>query len=180
MFTEFLQHNDPIIEAAWYPVMPGVKACRFATGPLETPAELTTVLNPSHFEVLYCCTGALTLNRKHGGLLTVNSQELLLLSDVSSVRSAQITSPVTGVLVEVDGANALESLSLLCHLLGDLELYVDQAKELMAEREGCALLRSTPWSRHVFTALESMPAEDAAPPGWKIRRVQRRPPGWTP
>lgn len=160
MFQEFLHNNDSVIESAWYSVMPGVKACRFATGPLETPVELPVTLNPTHFEALYCCTGALTLSRKRGSPLTVNSQELFLLSDVSSVRTAQISSPVSGILVEVDGFNALESLSLLSHLLGDLELYVDQAKELMAEREGCALLRSTPWSHHIFTALESMSAEE--------------------
>ena len=162
MLREFLENPTQAVDAVWCKVMPGVRACRFSVNPTEdgSPVELPATLAARHYESLFCCRGSLTVERKSNGTMTVSPQELFLLSDASSLVSAKISAPMTGILVEADGVSAAESLTTLCHLLGDLDLYTENVRQLMREREGCALLRSTPWSRHVFTSLEALPPEE--------------------
>ena len=162
MLREFLENPAQSVEAVWYKVMPGVRACRFSLSANEAGAsvELPVTLAPKHYESLFCCRGSMTVERQNSGTLTVSPQELFLLSDASSLLSVKLSAPMSGILVEADGINAAESLTTLCHLLGDLELYTDNVRQMMREREGCALLRSTPWSRHVFTALDALPADE--------------------
>ena len=162
MLTEFLEQAGPAVDAVWSTVMPGVRACRFTVSPTDDhlTLELPATLSPMHFESFFCCRGSMTVTRSRSGPLTVSPQELFLLSDAAALRSVTLELPLTGVLVEADALHARESLTTLCRLLGNLELYTDHVRQLMREREGCALLRSTPWSRHVFSALDALPPEE--------------------
>lgn len=162
MLREFLEHPLQSAEATWYTIMPGVRACRFSMSSVEdsAPIDLPAALANQHYEALFCCRGSMTVVRQSGESLVVSPQELFLLSDASSLRSVQISSPMAGILVEANGHNAAESLTTLCHLLGKLDLYTDTLLQIMQSQGGCALLRSTPWSRHIFTALDALPAEE--------------------
>ena len=162
MLREILKSPSQTADAVWCTVMPGVQACRFNILPEESSASLSlpVQLPPRHYESLFCCRGSVTIEHRQRGSLVINPQELFLLSDCSSILSASISVPFAGVLVEADGAHAAESLSSLCRLLGNLNLCTDQLRQMMQKHGGCALLHSTPWSRHVFTALESLPAAE--------------------
>ena len=163
MLTEFLEQEHPAVDAVWYPVMPGVRACRFSVQLTEcTDLALPVTLAPMHYEALFCFRGSLTVDRKEEGPMTISPQELFLLSDVRSVEAIRPELPLSGVLVEADALQARESLVTLCRLLGNPALSTDHVRQLMEDRGGCALLRSTPWSRHVFSALDALPPEEQA------------------
>ena len=162
MLLEFLQTADPSITAEWRRVMPGVRVCRFrmsqpASGlPLTIPVQL----EPGHYEALFCRSGALMLRRRQGSLLTTGGRDILLLSDCSSIRTAQIAAPLDGVLVSVTGRDVSPNQDYLFNLLGEMRHYFSRLGARMAEREGCALLQAAPWSRTVFAALDSLSTEE--------------------
>ena len=162
MLSEFLQTSDPSIMVEWHQIMPGVRVCRFKmTQPASgLPLTLPVQLPHGHREALYCRSGALMLRRRQGSLLTVGGRDIMLMSDCSSILSAQIAAPLDGVLVSVDSAKAARSREMLCMLMGEMHHYLGLLGQRMNDHGGCVLLQAAPWSRSVFTTLETLSPEE--------------------
>lgn len=162
MLSELLQSADPSVSAEWNQISSGIRVCRFRMGqpasgfPLTVPVQL----EPGHYEALFCRSGALMLRRRQGSLLTAGGRDILLLSDCASIRSAQIAAPLDGVLVAVSGREISPSQDYLRPLLGKMLPYFSRLGSRMADRDGCALFQSAPWSRTVFSALDTLSTEE--------------------
>ena len=64
-------------------------------------------------------------------MVVVRKQEILLLSEVSSLYSVACTADLAGILVSVDATTAKESLYSLCRMMGDLKLNTFEVKKYM-------------------------------------------------
>ena len=144
----------------WADVMPGVRAASFRRPDGPFPLPVQPKLAPLHFEVLFCQEGSVTLTRRDGTSLTAGRQEVLVVTDSSSVSAAQVDAPLAGVLVAVDARRARESLEQLCGLLGGLSLEPAQVRRRIEEQQGCVSIGQSDWSRAVFTQLELLPAAE--------------------
>lgn len=143
---------------SWVQVMPGARACVFAQK--EGSFSLPLQLEPLHFETLFCLDGSVTLTRRDGSILVAGAREVLILTSLSNLSGASATAPLKGVLVAVDARDARESLNTICGLLGGLTLDTGQARRWMSSRGGCAVEKSTDWSRAVFASLERLPRSE--------------------
>ena len=154
MLAEFLKDQP-----GWAEVMPGACACPAVLGS-ETgsfPLQVPPLLEPMHFEALFCRSGAVTLIRRDGPPLTVRDREILLLTDASALVSAEIHAPLAGVLVAVNARGARESLHTLCGLLGGLALDTGRVRHWMETQGGCAAIGKTAWSQAAFEQMEALP-----------------------
>ena len=152
MLTEYLHSIQ------WHQTIPGIHAACFSVDSSEDgfPAGLPVALKPSHFEVLFCCSGSLLLGLKNASPISVGPQEILLLSDCSNVSSAQITSPLEGVCLSIDTASIQESPAVLSGLVGDSQLHIQNMGSIMEQHDGCIRLHSLAWNRTLFSALSTL------------------------
>ena len=155
MLAEFLTDRGE-----WTQVMPGARACVFSLR--EGSFSLPLRLEPLRFEALFCLTGAVTLIRQDGSVLTASARQVLLLTDLSNLTGASVDAPMEGVLVAVDARGARESLQTICGLLGNLSLDTGQVRRWMAGRGGCAVEGPTDWSRAAFADLDRLPQGERA------------------
>ena len=155
MLAEFLTDRGE-----WTQVMPGARACVFSLR--EGSFSLPLRLEPLRFEALFCLTGAVTLIRQDGSVLTASARQVLLLTDLSNLAGASVDAPMEGVLVAVDARGARESLQTICGLLGNLSLDTGQVRRWMAGRGGCAVEGPTDWSRAAFADLDRLPQGERA------------------
>ena len=142
-------------------VMEGVRVCSFDCTLPDPPA--VPPLAALHFELLFCLSGSLRLERRDGRTLCLREGEILLVSDASAIH--RLTFPdgrLGGELVLVDAAAARQSLARLCMLLGGLRLDTAQVRALMQAHGGSAVLRDAAWADAVFAALRTFPPEDRA------------------
>ena len=153
MLAEFLADRR-----SWAQVMPGARACLFS---LEgRPFSLPLQLSPLHFEVLFCLSGAVTLTRRNGTMLTVSARQVLLLTDLSGLAEVRVDTPLEGILVAVNARGAKESLKTICGLLGGLSLDTRQVRQWMANQGGCAVEGPSDWSRAAFGNLNRLPRSE--------------------
>ena len=155
MLAEFLTDRGE-----WTQVMPGARACVFALR--EGSFSLPLRLEPLRFEALFCLTGAVTLIRQDGSVLTASARQVLLLTDLSNLAGASVDAPMEGVLVAVDARGARESLQTICGLLGNLSLDTGQVRRWMDGQGGCAVEGPTDWSRAAFADLDRLPQGERA------------------
>ncbi len=158
MLTEFLSGKDPKL-VRWSGSMPGVRICQFQ---LDDPSgkmdPVPTAGAPFHFETVFCTGGRIAVQLAHGPSRMTEDQGVLLLSDVSYIRSFQISGDLKGILVSVDAKAARESLDTVCSTMG-LVPHISRIRERMAGQLGCVSLRNTPWTRAMFHCLPSLPEE---------------------
>lgn len=145
----------------WDGVMEGVRACSFDCA-LSDPAAIP-VLERLHFELLFCLSGSLRLERRDRRVLSLQEGSILLVSDSSNIHRLSFPKGrLGGELVTVDAAAARESLARLCALLGGLQLDTAQVRSLMQAHGGSAVIRDSAWTDAVSAALRPLPAEDRA------------------
>lgn len=162
MFAEYFQTICPTTDYTWYSIMPGIKVCRFAIQHVANgfPISLSTELDSLHFEALFCQSGTLMIGQNRLGPITVTQNKILLLSDTEPFKSAQILSPMQGILVSVNGFSARKSLDILCGILYDMELYLNQVHHLMKLRHGHIVLNESLWSQNVFNFTKDLPTSE--------------------
>ena len=142
-------------------VMEGVRVCGFDCALPDPPA--VPGQGALHFEVLFCLSGGLRLERTDGCTLHLREGEILLVSDDVSVHRLSFPhGRLGGELVMVDAAAARDSLARLCALLGGLQLDTAQIRALMQAHGGCAVLRNAAWADAVFAALRTLPPAERA------------------
>lgn len=149
-------------QGGWAQVMPGTRACLFSLEAGSVPRQLPLHLERLHFEALFCLAGALTLTRRDGSALSLSACQVLLLTDLSSLSSAKVDTPLAGILVAVDARGARGCLNTICGLLGGLTLDTGQVRRWMSGRGGCAVEGSTHWSRAAFADLDRLPRSEWA------------------
>ena len=156
MFASILARCSEKID--WCSPMPGVKVWDFDA---VLPAVPRPELLPGRYETLFCRSGTFCLYAKDGRSCCVQRGDILLISDVSRIRTVSFPrGRLQGTLVAVDAAGAAGSLARLCALLGRLELNTRQVGRQMAEAGGCACIRGELWSEALFLALAGLPAEE--------------------
>lgn len=153
MLEEFLADQGD-----WEQVIPGVRACLFS---LESASpSLPLQLAPLHFEVFFCLAGTITLTWSTVKIVTVSSQQVLLLADLAHVTRAKVGTPLEGILVTVDARSARESLEAICTLLGGLTLDTGWIRQWMSAKGGCAVEGPTDWSQAAFVNLNHLPPSE--------------------
>lgn len=161
MFEEVLQACDSSMAAPWSTLVPGVRVCRFSLQVNNEAASRAFVLRqPLYFEAVFCCEGAIIVRKKDGDVLRAGKQDILLLSDGSSLKEIWTEGTAEGILVSVHAVQAEASLHTLRGLLGGLPLDTKRVGRRMAEWEGCAVLRGSPWSQAVFEHLPRLSPEE--------------------
>ena len=161
MLEEFLKTSNPYLSASWEEAAHGVKVCRFVQDPFsgEFPIEVPVRSQKDHFEVFFCESGTLLLDRQKKGMLSVKGQDVLLLSDCPEIRRAQIAVELSGILIHVEGLDAFNEFRMIYNLPDELSLYGKAVHAGMKEQDGCVVLQNDPWSHSVFTMLQTMPGE---------------------
>ena len=159
MLAEYLEHA-PAMYAEWTGVAPGTNVCRFALPDGKYPVAIPAALRPMHFEALFCTGGTLAITRRNEPELSAGSRDILLLSDTSHIRTADIVSPLSGMLVVIDARSAHGCLEALAEIFGGKKLDTSQVKRRMDACRGCAVLRSSAWSGAVFETLETLPQSE--------------------
>ena len=159
MLAELLETSNSGLNTRWQELMPGVRVCTFEPDGEDgfTPVELSIRTKPRHYELLFCRTGTLTL-RQEGALTTVESRNAMLLTDSMSLLSTQITAPISGVLLAINGARVGSTENTMACLMDDLEVSARSILEEMSRRGGCIVFRTAPWTRALFSALDALPA----------------------
>ena len=161
MLAELLQTSHSGLDVSWLEIMPGVRTCTFDMDEdsFPTAVSLSVRTQPRRYELLFCCTGALVL-RQQGTMSTVEARNAMLLTDCTPILSAQITSPMNGVLITIDGPAAGSAENTLTCLMDDLEVNTRYVLDQMTRRGGCAIFRTAPWTRTLFSALDALPEEE--------------------
>lgn len=160
MLTELLKTSYPGLTAQWQALIPGVEVCTFQMEQdrFSSPVSLSVRTSPQHYELLFCCTGAMIL-RQQGAMTTVEAQNVMLLSDCTPILSAQITSPISGVLISFEGAKAEGTKNPLSCLMDDLG---DSTRHILHEssgQSGCTVFCASPWTKTLFSALNTLSEE---------------------
>ena len=161
MLAELLHSSRPGLHTYWQEIMPGVEVYTFHINEdsFDSPVSLSVRTEPRHYEILFCCTGSLVL-RQQGSMTTVESRNVMLLSDCTPLLSAQITEPVSGVLLTINGPVAGSAETTLRCLMDNLEVNTRYVLSVMDKQGGCAIFRTAPWSRSLFSALDTLPEEE--------------------
>ena len=160
MLSEFLKASEPGISVCPQEAIPGVKVCSFTVGSADSsfPIDIPISFVPGRLEFFFCLSGTLQLITGRNESVSAESQDILILSQASEISSACIGSVTSGILVEADVSSA-ESSSLFLRLMNRLRLRSSEFRDRMDSHGGYVLLRPAPWSRSVFSALDTMPAE---------------------
>ena len=136
--------------------VPGVHVRAFDCQPPHPP--LVPSLSKGHFEALFCRSGGVELILDDRRQLLLQNRQILLLSDPSQIRSAQLSPrQFQGILISVDSSAARESLTQFCALLGGVVLDLHKIALLMQEQQGCSAVRESVWSEAVFDTIEQLP-----------------------
>lgn len=96
------------------------------------------------------------LKQQWNRVVVVRKQEILLLSEVSSLYSVACTADLAGILVSVDATTAKESLYSLCRMMGDLKLNTFEVKKYMDKQDGCAVIHGSSWVFSTFSEIVKM------------------------
>ena len=159
MLAEYLENAGTDTKILWHSVMNGVRVCSFEINKEsgDLPFYLSSEINPKHFEILFCFRGTLIISRDHGIAVTASQNEIVLVSDSVNYTSAQIVNSLKGILISVDENTAREDYAKLCGIIHEINNYARQTKELADKQHGCVLIHSTPWTRMLFSATDSLP-----------------------
>lgn len=144
MLTEFLKSIRGE-KALWETIITGVDVCSFRLQGNTKDPFIPISLQPLHFEVFFCFAGHVVLKQQWNRVVVVRKQEILLLSEVSSLYSVACTADLAGILVSVDATTAKESLYSLCRMMGDLKLNTFEVKKYMDKQDGCAVIHGSSW-----------------------------------
>lgn len=159
MLSEYLLECDPY-RVRWDDSMPGIRVFRFDLSGLsgERLRMIPVKVKPRTFEMFFCQGGRLQAERFDGRYLTVQAQDVLLLSDASGLRALAVSGDLQGILVAVDAGAARESFLSVCAVVGvDLDLSV--VKRRMEAQQGSTVLSEIPWTQALFEYLEHLPEE---------------------
>ena len=161
MLSELLHTSTTGLETYWQEIMAGVQVCTFSMDEdsFSSAVSLSVRAHPRHYELLFCCTGALVL-RQQGTMATVEARNVMLLSDCTPILSAQITAPISGILMTIDGIVAGNLENPLSCLMVDLDVNTRCVLDEMDQRGGCAIFRTAPWTRSLFSALDALPLDE--------------------
>lgn len=159
MLREYLQ-SQRIHQISWSVSMPGVQICHFSltrsgrNGQLPIPV----VGKPLHFEAFFCFGGRLFLHPDQAEPYSVETSDILLLSDPSWLLSCQCSPDLCGVLVAVDAKLAKDSFSSICTTMG-MELDTRIVREKMISNRGHMVISGTSWSQALFQDLLNLSKE---------------------
>ena len=161
MLTEFVEQNTGSNMLRTF-IFPDIHVYRFSFTP--TAANESFIIAPNtpdpHFEAFYCTNGAIHLKRTRKRQMTVNAQEILLVSGSDSIEKVSIEGPLEGVLVAADRLTAQDSLEKHCALVSHLHIDISLLNQRMEEHEGCVLLQKTIWSSATFATLVELDASE--------------------
>ena len=141
------------------PVREGVRAWDFDCA-LSLPSSLPAA-KENRYQILFCRSGALRLELAVGKQLFLHEREVLLLAPAR--RSYAPPFLTGGSPVHLSSLRYPERDRLpytLGSLLGGLSLDTARLEERLHARSGCAVLRGTPWTETVFSALQPLQAEE--------------------
>ena len=155
MLTEFLKSIRGE-KALWETIITGVDVCNFRLQGNTKDPFIPISLQPLHFEVFFCFAGHVVLKQQWNRVVVVRKQEILLLSEVSSLYSVACTADLAGILVSVDATTAKESLYSLCRMMGDLKLNTFEVKKYMDKQDGCAVIHGSSWVFSTFSEIVKM------------------------
>ena len=153
-----LEHTDrPDCQIIRSAPMAGVETLDFDC---PVPPVFPVQGQAGRFETLLCQGGGLQVSFKNGQSITVHPRDILLLSHPGQLDSFRFSrARFRGLLVVVEGRAARGSLQTLCSLL-NISLDTQQVGRLMADHQGCAVIRGTAWGEAVFSALDQLPRKD--------------------
>ena len=141
------------------PVRDGVRAWDFDCA-LSLPSSLPATIE-NRYQILFCRSGALRLELAVGKQLFLHEREVLLLAPGTAlVRASVPDGRLAGALVIVEVSERDRLPYILGSLLGGLSLDTARLEERLHARSGCAVLRGTPWTETVFSALQPLQAEE--------------------
>lgn len=141
------------------PVREGVRAWDFDCA-LSLPSSLPAA-KENRYQILFCRSGALRLELAVGKQLFLHEREVLLLAPGTAlVRASVPDGRLAGALVIVEVSERDRLPYTLGSLLGGLSLDTARLEERLHARSGCAVLRGTPWTETVFSALQPLQAEE--------------------
>lgn len=140
--------------------MPGVQICHFSLTRSSRNGQLPipVVGKPLHFEAFFCFGGRLFLHPDQAEPYTVETSDILLLSDPSWLLSCQCSPDLCGVLVAVDAKLAKDSFSSICTTMG-MELDTRIVREKMISNRGHMVISGTSWSQALFQDLLNLSKE---------------------
>ena len=122
MLTEFLKSIRGE-KALWETIITGVDVCNFRLQGNTKDPFIPISLQPLHFEVFFCFAGHVVLKQQWNRVVVVRKQEILLLSEVSSLYSVACTADLAGILVSVDATTAKEEINEICNYM---EMHLDE------------------------------------------------------
>ena len=140
------------------PVRDGVRAWDFDCA-LSLPSSLPAAIE-NRYQILFCRSGALRVELAVGKQLFLHEREVLLLAPGATLARASVPDGrLAGGLVVVEVRRNDSLQNVLGSLLGGLTLDAVRLEERLNARSGCALLRGTPWTETVFSALQPLHPE---------------------
>lgn len=140
------------------PVRDGVRAWDFDCA-LSLPSPLPAAPQ-NRYQILFCRSGALRVELAVGKQLFLHEREVLLLAPSATLARASVPDGrLAGGLVVVEVRRNDSLQNVLGSLLGGLTLDAVRLEERLNARSGCALLRGTPWTETVFSALQPLQPE---------------------
>ena len=140
------------------PVRDGVRAWDFDCA-LSLPSPLPAAPQ-NRYQILFCRSGALRVELAVGKQLFLHEREVLLLAPGATLARASVPDGrLAGGLVVVEVRRNDSLQNVLGSLLGGLTLDAVRLEERLNARSGCALLRGTPWTETVFSALQPLQPE---------------------
>lgn len=113
---------------------------------ITPPVSASVHIAPDEYEFFFCLEGSFAITKNSGDFMNVSHNELLMISDDSILRSIQITTPLSGILIKMN-KNSIYSLS-------ENKSHI---KKFMQIHEHCILFRNSLWIQSLFFTLNQLP-----------------------
>ncbi len=110
-------------------------------------------------ELFFCCSGALTLQRKSGAMLKLSREESILLYDDADLISVSVQEPPTGYCLSIN----LEACSAFRSLYQTLDYTAwnrDLIQDFLHKRGGYLQIQHGCWNQSIFSILHGLPEPD--------------------
>ncbi len=153
---------DYLEEGCWRLVADGVQMCKITAGQLTPgvyPVESGRA-EQSGYELFFCLSGSLALERKDDPVMEIGTQEILFTSDATDVQTMVVREALAGYCIAIDPAEARVTFETIYRVLGHGDLCDGWTAHMLRAHDGCIHIPDCNWSRAAFSALCSLPCQE--------------------
>ena len=156
MFMNLLENETTTFKTIHTSFLPGIQTCHFSVcHKKEFPFSIDIEHSTGVTDLIFCISGSMNLKRKDGAFLTLNQDEILVISDSSMLTSLQISTPISGILVSFKNSQYMNNEAPFDHITD-----TESICAFMHKNNNCVLFQNALWIQSLFLTLKNLHIKD--------------------